>query len=384
MGSIEQDIARYKRSIKIVERITVVGLVACGVLLILKWSNIIPGILVTLLILQSYKYYIQPKLKQKELMLKEIETRTEKIRSERDAVQEESQKLAEALEALEEAQDELVRQERMATVGQLTKGLVDRILNPLNYINNFANLTSGLTNELKANLEADRDKIDPERYADSMELLSLMKGNLEKISDHGFNTVRIVKAMEDLLKDRRGKIGMTNINDLCRIALDKIKHSYEKEIEVYKIHILFEPLNLPLMMDVNLEQLSNVLLALLKNAMYAVIKKREKEPFDPEVLLALRVVSDKLTITLRDNGTGIDESIMGKIFAPFFTTKPTSEAAGVGLYLSREVVQNHKGSIEVNSLKGSFTEFIISIPVYQPRIITAPQEDDDEPEEGKE
>lgn len=384
MSTLNQEIEKLKSKIKQLERISIIGLVAVVVILILKIEHINPPIITILLIIQIVKYSLQKKLKHRELMAKEVDERTQQIRFERDAVQEESEKLAEALEALAQAQDELVQQERMATVGQLTKGLVDRILNPLNYINNFANLTSGLTNDLRHNLEESRGKIAKDTYEESIELLDMMKGNLEKISEHGFNTVRIVKAMEDLLKDRRGNINLTNINDLCRIAIDKIKHSYENEIEQYKIDICFEPLNLPLMMEVSLEQLSNVLLSLLKNAMYAVVKKAEKKPYDAKILLKLAVERDKLMITLHDNGTGIDESIRDKVFAPFFTTKPTSEAAGVGLYLSREIIQNHRGSIGVSSVKGEYTEFVIAIPVYQPRTITPSEQPEEEPIKEKE
>jgi len=378
MSTLSQEIEKLKSKIKQLERISIIGLVAVVIILILKIENVNPIIITTLLAIQIYKYFLQKKLKHRELMAKEVEEKTEQIRSERDAVQEESLKLAEALEALAEAQDELVQQERMATVGQLTKGLVDRILNPLNYINNFANLTSGLTNDLRSNIEDNRNKIDKTSYEESIELLDMMKGNLEKISEHGFNTVRIVKAMEDLLKDRRGNINLTNINDLCRIAIDKIKRAYEKEIEEHNIQVNFDPLNLPLMMEVNLEQLSNVMLSLLKNSMYAILKKVEKISYNPEISLKLSVDKDKLMVTLYDNGTGIDDSIRDKIFAPFFTTKPTSEAAGVGLYLSREVIQNHRGSIGVSSVKGEYTEFVIAIPVYQPRTVNPPAQPEEE------
>ena len=263
-------------------------------------------------------------------MVKEVEERTQEIRSEKDAIQEESEKLAAALKALGEAQDELVRKERMATVGQLTQGLVDRILNPLNYINNFANLTSGLAKDLRENLDSQKEHLKPDVYDDSVDLLNMMTSNLEKISEHGFNTVRIV----------------------------------------------FDNLTLSLMMEVNVEQFSKVLAGILKNSMYALLKKSETVTFSPEIFLGLKVNKDMLEITIRDNGSGIDENIKDKIFAPFFTTKTTGEAAGVGLYLCREIVQNHRGTIEVESKKGEYTQFLITIPVYQPKTITPPKEEE--------
>lgn len=358
-------IAKLQTQIKNLERLFFIGLVAIGGAVLLQRNDLIPYLLLVLIIAQAYKALLRRQLKQKKFLAKEIEERTRQIRSERDAVQEESDKLAAALRKLADTQDELVRQEKMATVGQLTKGVVDRILNPLNYINNFANLTSSLTNDLRKNLESESEHIDKETYADSIELLDMMSSNLNKITDHGYNTVRIVKAMEELLKDRRGNTALTDINNLCRIEVDKIKRSYAKEIEKHHIQIRFERLTLSIMMDVNAEQLGNVLLNILKNAIYAVSRKAGQEPYSPEILFSMKIDDKALQITIRDNGTGIDDAIKDKIFAPFFTTKPTSEAAGVGLYLCREVIQNHRGTIEVKSKKGEYSEFLITLPIYQ-------------------
>ena len=324
---LHTEIDRLKRRIKLCERITLGSLVGICVSVKFGHQEWI-GLLFLILFCQISKLVFKRKLKQKEYLVKEVEERTQEIRSEKDAIQEESEKLAAALKALGEAQDELVRKERMATVGQLTQGLVDRILNPLNYINNFANLTSGLAKDLRENLDSQKEHLKPDVYDDSVDLLNMMTSNLEKISEHGFNTVRIVKAMEELLKDRRGNLTLTNINGLCRIALDKLKKTYEQDIQEKNIRIIFDNLTLSLMMEVNVEQ------------------------------------------------SGIDENIKDKIFAPFFTTKTTGEAAGVGLYLCREIVQNHRGTIEVESKKGEYTQFLITIPGYQPKTITPPKEEE--------
>ena len=185
-----------------------------------------------------------------------------------------------------------------------------------------------------------------------------------------------VLKMEELLKDRRGNLTLTNINGLCRIALDKLKKTYEQDIQEKNIRIVFDNLTLSLMMEVNVEQFSKVLAGILKNSMYALLKKSETVTFSPEIFLGLKVNKDMLEITIRDNGSGIDEKIKDKIFAPFFTTKTTGEAAGVGLYLCREIVQNHRGTIEVESKKGEYTQFLITIPVYQPKTITPPKEEE--------
>lgn len=374
MSKLDEEIKQLQKRVKLLELLTNTSWLLMAVAFIIGYSACGGWLLSLAFCLLIYRSVVKKKLKQKEALAKEVEERTREIRSERDAVQEESDKLAAALKALAEAQDELVRQERMATVGQLTQGLVDRILNPLNYINNFASLTSGLVKELRANLAEVEAKIPKEVYEDSSDLLNLMDSNLTKISEHGFNTVRIVKAMEELLKERRGSRTLTNINNLCRIAVDKIRKEYESDIAERKIQINFIPLTLGLMMEVNVEQLRNVFSGILKNAIYAVMKKQGS--FAPEIRFALSLEQDRLHIVIRDNGVGIDDSLKEKIFAPFFTTKPTSEAAGVGLYLSREVIQSHRGTIEVESVKGEYTEFHIYIPVYQSKKETETKEED--------
>ena len=382
MGTLAEEIKELEGRVKLTERLINAGWCIMALSFIFLGRNDLGSLtLICTVSLLIYKAILKRKLSIKEDLAKEVEERTEQIRSEKDAIQEESDKLAAALSALAEAQDELVRKERMATVGQLTQGLVDRILNPLNYINNFANLSEGLAKELRENLESQKSKLPQDVYEDSEELLDMMSSNLQKISAHGYNTVRIVKAMEELLKDRVGVLILTNMNTLCRIALEKLKKSYEKEIQEKNVRIVFDNLNLSLMMEVNADKLGKAIDGVLKNAMYAVLRKAEQVAYSPEIYLGLKVNGDQLDITIRDNGTGIDEKIKDKIFAPFFTTKTTGEAAVMGLYLCREIVQNHRGSIAVESQKGEYSQFLISLPIYQLKQHKKPEQEEPEEEE---
>ena len=382
MGALAEEIKQLQGRVKLLERLINAGWCIMALNFIFLGRNDL-GILTLICTVSMliYRLILKRKLAIKEDLAKEVEERTEQIRSEKNAIQEESDKLAAALSALSEAQDELVRKERMATVGQLTQGLVDRILNPLNYINNFASLSEGLAKDLRENLESQKGKVPQDVYEDSEELLDMMSSNLQKISAHGYNTVRIVKAMEELLKDRVGTMVLTNMNTLCRIALEKLKKSYEREIREKNVRIVFEGLNLSLMMEVNADELSKAMDGMLKNAMYAVLRKAEQVAYSPEIYVGLKVNGDQLEIIIRDNGTGIDEKIKERIFAPFFTTKTTGEAAGIGLYLCREIVQNHRGSIEVESQKGEYTQFLIGLPIYQFKQHKNPEQE--EPEEEK-
>lgn len=128
----------------------------------------------------------------------------------KNEIEEKSLKLEKALKELGQAQDELVRQEKMATVGKLTQGLIDRILNPLNYINNFSHLTSGLLKDLYQNLESVKELLDEDTYLDSVDVINMMRDNLEKIEEHGSNTTRVLKAMEEILRDRNRQLEKQN------------------------------------------------------------------------------------------------------------------------------------------------------------------------------
>ncbi|MDF9828705.1 ATP-binding protein [Parabacteroides sp. PF5-6] len=374
-----KDIQRLKLKIQIAEKTFLVGAVVTGFAIYYNWDTAFGLLILGLIVLQIVKSRWKKQLRQKEYLAKVVEERTIELRVQRDQVLQESEKLSKALDDLADAQDELVRSERLATVGQLTKGLVDRILNPLNYINNFAGLSLELVSDLQKNLRNEETAVSKENYEDSLEIIAMITGNLQKITEHGANTVRIVKAMEELLKDHRGNFTPADINHLCKINLDIIAKSYEKEIQNKQIELVFEGLALPIMIDVHIEQMGKVLQSIYQNAIYALLKKAEKETYDPTLLVRLRREGQYIVIYIHDNGIGIEENIKERIFEPFFTTKPTSEASGTGLYLSREVVLNHRGSLTVTGEKNNYTEFVLSVPIHQ--YIEPPKEAEEEDED---
>ena len=263
---------------------------------------------------------------------------------------------------IQERTAEVVRLEKMATAGKLTQGLIDRILNPLNYINNFAKLSEGLIKDVKANVEDEKEHMDEENYEDTMDVLDMLTGNLQKVGEHGQNTSRTLKAMEELLKDRSGGIVPMNLATIFHQNEQMVSEYYKNEIAQYHIKTAFEYPE-AIQIDGNPEQLSKTIMSLLGNSVYATVKKAQKTPYAPEVTLRATQTGKEVTIIIRDNGIGIEETIVDKIFDPFFTTKTTGEASGVGLYLSREIIQNHGGDISVKSVKDDYTEFTIIIPL---------------------
>lgn len=360
-----KEIQQLKLKIQVGEKVGIGAAVLTGVALYYDWDTWIGLLIAFLIVLLIVMSRWKKKLRQKEYLAKVVEERTIELRVQRDQVLKESEKLSNTLDALAEAQDELVRSERLATVGQLTKGLVDRILNPLNYINNFAGLSVELVDDLRKDLTDEKAVMSREAYEDSLEIMEMLQNNLQKITEHGANTVRIVKAMEELLKDNRSSFTQADISNLCKVNLDVIAKLFEKEIGDNDIKIEFQGLALPIMIDMHIEQMSKALLNIYKNAVYALLKRREKETYAPELSVKVRREGYSIVIYITDNGIGIEENILSRIFEPFFTTKPTAEAAGTGLYLSREIVLNHRGTIEVKSEKGKKTEFTITIPINQ-------------------
>ena len=269
---------------------------------------------------------------------------------------------------VQERSVEVVRLEKMATAGKLTQGLIDRILNPLNYINNFAKLSEGLVRDVKANVEDEKGNIDEENYADTMEVLDMLTTNLQKVGEHGQNTTRTLKAMEEMLKDRSGGIVPMNLMAVIRQDWNMLQEFYKQEIGQYGIKVIFNDTQDTLTINGNADQLSKTIMSILGNSIHAVVRKAQKlqnggQAYSPEIDMNVTRKDNTVNISIRDNGIGIEKTIIDKIFDPFFTTKTTSEASGVGLYLSREIVQNHGGDILVDSVKDEYSEFVITLPV---------------------
>ena len=271
---------------------------------------------------------------------------------------------------LRNAQHELIRQEKMATVGKLTEGLIDRILNPMNYIINFSKMSNDLLKDLKANIsnettvKTDGQVIIKENdYEDTLDIVDMLSENLYNVDLYGQNTSRMLKAMEEMLKDRSGGYIDMDFLPVLQQNEEMLANYFTKEIEQYHIHTTFILPDSQMPLHGNPSMLSKTIMNLLGNAVYAVVKKAQKvESYVPEVSLMATVAEGQYIVKIRDNGTGIEEKLLDKIFYPFYTTKTTSEAAGIGLYLSREIIQNHKGDITVASVKDEYTEFTITLP----------------------
>ena len=310
------------------------------------------------------KWRMHRLLKEKLRLENIVEERTSLLRIQKKEIEEKTEKLEIALENLESAQYQLIRQEKMATVGTLTSGLVDRILNPMNYVTNFSHMSIGLAKDIKNNLEDDKEHMTPDVYDDSLDVVDMLSTNLQKIEEHGLNTTRILKAMEEMLKERTPHKVSTDLAAVCRKNIEMLQSYYSAELSEYHISVKSPEKDIVVTAEVDAELISKTIMSMLVNSVYALKKKYQRMTFIPEI--RLNISDDKerkeVKIVVYDNGIGIEQSALSKIFDPFFTTKTTAEATGVGLYLSREIILDHGGNITVQSVKDEFTEFTITVP----------------------
>ena len=268
---------------------------------------------------------------------------------------------------LKETQEQLIQQEKMASIGQLTKGIVDRILNPLNYINNFSLLTRDLSVEIEEILLGIKDELGPDIFDELTDILEMVKSNVLKVNEHGNSASRIVKGMEKLLKERAKIFIPTDLNTLVESHIEIALQEYQADNKLFEVEIKKELDAKPKKISVLPAELGSVIVNTILNAFYAVDEKMKRvKDFKPQVTVTTDFSDEDVKIIIRDNGNGIPELEQKKLFSPFFTTKPTSKGTGLGLYMNMDIIKTHKGTIEVDSKEGEYTAFVIKIPQNEP------------------
>lgn len=318
------------------------------------------------LIVYAFAKWRLRRLEQEKVRLESIvQQRTSEVIQQKNEIEEKSVRLQSALDELAQTQNELIRQEKMATAGKLTQGLIDRILNPMNYINNFSKLSCGLLKDLKANIEDEKGNMDQESLDDTLDIIEMLDQNLQKVEQHGLNTTRTLKAMEEILKDRTGGKIQMDLRTVLKQDEEMLGNYFKEKIEKFGVRAKFSMPETEVCINGNPELMSMTIMSILGNAMYAVEKKATRQQYTPEIAVTLTQDEANACITIRDNGIGIESAIIDKIYDPFFTTKPTGEAAGIGLYLSHEVIHDHGGNINVKSEKDQYTTITISLPILQ-------------------
>jgi two-component system NtrC family sensor kinase len=267
--------------------------------------------------------------------------------------------LANTLKNLQQTQTQLIQSEKMASLGELTAGIAHEIQNPLNFVNNFSEVSVELLQELKDEAAAgNKDEV--------IAIADDLTQNLEKISHHGKRADFIVKGMLQHSRVGTGEKQQTDINKLADEYLRLAYHGLRAKDKNFNAELItnFDE-TLPIVNAVQ-QDISRVLLNLFNNAFYAVNEKKKTASADykPEVTVSTSSTGKEIVIMVKDNGNGIPDAIKDKIMQPFFTTKPTGEGTGLGLSLSYDiVVKGHGGSISIDSRESEGAEFVVNIPI---------------------
>lgn len=280
-----------------------------------------------------------------------------------EEVQERTRELSRSLDDLRAAQGRLIQTEKLASLGQLTAGIAHEIKNPLNFVNNFSSVSTELIDELNEALQS--ASLDGKTREAVDELTGMLKGNLEKVVQHGKRADSIVRNMLLHSREGSGEHRPSDINAIVEESLNLAYHGARAERPAFNVTLErdFDPA--AGMVDIYPQEITRVLLNLISNGFYASGKRKESAAggFEPTLRAATKDLGGQIEIRIRDNGTGIPPDVKEKMFNPFFTTKPAGEGTGLGLSMSHDiVVKQHGGTIDVNSTPGVFTEFIITLP----------------------
>ena len=262
-------------------------------------------------------------------------------------------------------QEHAIEQAKLASIGKLTAGIMHEIQNPLNFINNFSNLSVSLLKELKEVIDEISTSINKDAKDEVEDISQTLSTNLEKIQQNGQRANNIIQS---ILLQSRGKSGAflaTNLNQLISEYANLAYHGKRAEDHHFNCVITnnFDE-NIG---KINLvpQNFSRVILNIINNAFYALGEKEKisEGEFDPEVNISTHKENNKIIIKIRDNGIGIPEAVIQKIFNPFFSTKPVGKGTGLGLSMSYDIIKKeHKGELKVNSDHETYTEFVIEIP----------------------
>jgi len=274
---------------------------------------------------------------------------------------EQKEELQHALSELKTTQEQLIQSEKMASLGELTAGIAHEIQNPLNFVNNFSEVSTELVRELKE----DYQKADSHNEVD-LELINDIEGNLQKITEHGRRASSIIKGMLEHSRSSSGQKVQTDLNALVEEYLKLSYHGLRAKDNTFQSKMATELQSNLGEVAIVPQEVGRVLLNIFNNGFYAINQRKKAGEINYEPLLTVKTIKEngQAKIVIRDNGKGIPESVKQKIFQPFFTTKPTGEGTGLGLSLSYDVItKGHSGTIKVDSAENQFTEFTITLPV---------------------
>ena len=278
-------------------------------------------------------------------------------------------KVEKALDELRSTQAQLIQREKMASLGELTAGVAHEIQNPLNFVNNFSDVNRELLSELT-------NEIENGNYSEVKKIAKNLTDNEDKINHHGRRADAIVKGMLQHSRTSTGQKELIDINKLVDEYLRLSYHGFQAKDPLDSANKSFNAVPITIGMKTEFDDrvgkiniipqdIGRVMLNLINNAFYAVNEKRNQNlnGYEPGVIISTTKQDGKIQIKVKDNGNGIPQNIVDKIFQPFFTTKPTGQGTGLSLSLAYDIVKAHGGEIKVNTKEEEGSEFIILLPV---------------------
>ncbi|MCX6305192.1 MAG: cache domain-containing protein [Bacteroidetes bacterium] len=292
-------------------------------------------------------------------------TLEQKVDERTTELQQKHDELDAAFHKLQAAQAQLVQSEKMASLGQLTAGIAHEIKNPLNFVNNFSELSVELTQEMLEELGKLSGTLAPKDMEYLTGIITDLQGNVKKINDHGKRADSIIRGM---LLHSRGKSGdrlPTDLNAMLAEYVNLGYHGMRATDNTFNIRIESDYDPALGMVTVVPQEISRVFLNMINNAFYSTAQKKKElsESYFPLLAVSTRDLGETAEIRIRDNGKGMPAAVAEKVFNPFFTTKPAGSGTGLGLSISFDIiVQQHRGRIVVDSVEGDYAEFIITLP----------------------
>lgn len=266
---------------------------------------------------------------------------------------------------MEDLKQQLKQQEKLASLGLLSAGIAHEIQNPLNFVINFSKMSNKLLSDLTEIVEDNEDKLSDDDREEVEDIVADLKENMAKIVEHGERAISIIQG---ILLISRGKDNEFIPTDICHLVKEYVWLSYhamranDKSFNI-AIRENYQE-GLPQMMVIP-QDLSRAVLNIMNNACYAVKKKAEtaSSDYQPEVTVSVSVKGDQLIISLADNGEGMTEEVKQRLFENFFTTKPIGQGTGLGMAITRDIVENkHGGKLSFESTEGQGTTFTLTIP----------------------
>lgn len=266
----------------------------------------------------------------------------------------------------EQLKDQLKKQEKLASLGLLVAGIAHEVQNPLNFVINFSKMSDKLLADLSEILEDNADKLPDDDREEVEDIITDLQENLKKITEHGERAVNIVR---DILLVSRGKENEFIPTDICRIVKEYVWLSYHAMRANYKnfnisIHEDYQRGILPIMAIP--QDLSRAVLNVMNNACYAVWKKLEstEDGYRPEVNVVVKAADDNIIISFSDNGVGMTDEVKQRLYENFFTTKPVGQGTGLGMAITRDIIENkHGGKMTFDSTEGVGSNFTFTIPI---------------------